>query len=141
MTAHSHTTVTVVLETFQTYHAIFRAVNPLAGSTGAQSAGAESKRATCRSSWPSYLNQRAKAPERSNSLKNLYWRFRDSANLSENSVPDFQPCGQGSYSKLYVLDAGFSCGTQIRSHIRRRQECLLLTLLLYRTQTDDATPD
>jgi hypothetical protein len=47
--------------------------------------------------------KRAKAPERSNSLKILYWRFRDSANLSENSVPDFQPRGRGSYYEALRL--------------------------------------
>jgi hypothetical protein len=46
---------------------------------------------------------RAKAPERLNSLKILYWRFRDSANLSKNSVPDFQPRGRGSYYEALCL--------------------------------------
>jgi hypothetical protein len=46
---------------------------------------------------------RAKAPERLNSLKILYWRFRDSANLSKNSVPDFQPRGRGSYYEALRL--------------------------------------
>jgi hypothetical protein len=88
----------VVLETFQTYYAIFRAVNPaalpgigehrrstqpfplhlLASLTEKPQKRRGSKRATCRSSSPLQLFQRAKAPERSNSLKILYWRFRDS---------------------------------------------------------------
>jgi hypothetical protein len=46
---------------------------------------------------------RAKAPERLNSLKILYWRFGDSANLSKNSVPDFQPRGRGSYNEALRL--------------------------------------
>ena len=53
---------TVVLETFQTYHAFFRAVNQAPrGRRGAQGSirmKTESKRATCRSSRPRYLNQR-----------------------------------------------------------------------------------
>jgi len=46
---------------------------------------------------------RAKALERLNSLKILYWRFRDFANPSKNSVPDFQPRGRGSYYEALRL--------------------------------------
>src|ERR1700722_18169034 len=61
----------VVLETFQTYYAFPRAVNP---STSIVTRGAhETKRATCRSSWPCHQKFSAqKAPERLNSLKILF---------------------------------------------------------------------
>jgi hypothetical protein len=57
-TAHNHTVLAVVLETYQTYYAVFRAVNPstfsVMGSTGRPISPLESakKRVTCRSGLP-----------------------------------------------------------------------------------------
>ena len=107
-----------------------------------QSAVAESKRATCRSSWPSCLNQRSKAPERLNFAKELVLEApRFPLTCRGTLSPTSSPVARAASLRLYVLDAGFSCGTQIHSRIRRRQECLWLTLLLYQSADGRATPD
>src|SRR5271169_4137720 len=103
---------------------------PITGSAGAPSAlERRAKRATCRSSRPFHLYQRTKAPERSISVKNFCWRFCDSANLPENSVPDFQPRGRGSYYEASCLRCRLLLRDSNHSRIRRRQSSLLLTFL------------
>lgn len=69
MTAHNLAVLSVVLETFQTYYAFSRAVNPsISIDTGEHRA---LKRATCRSSWLCGRFPRAKALERLNLVKDL----------------------------------------------------------------------
>ena len=106
VTAYNLTILAVVLETFQTYYARFRAVNLRTSITNREHRaqrlrGANAQYVALRVFGTEFL--RAKARERLNSLKILFWRFRDSANLSKNSVPDFQPCGQGSYYRALRL--------------------------------------
>jgi plasmid stability protein len=95
---------TVVLETFQTYHAIFRSVNPSPKQTRAAKHWrstrheARSKRAIHTAPVAPFLSEPAhKHTGASNLAKELVLEVRDLANLSRDSVPDFQPCGQGSY--------------------------------------------
>jgi len=101
--------------------------------------GGEQYAQYARSSRPLHLNQRTKVPERLISLKNLSWRFSDPANLSRNSVPDFQPCGQGSYYEAQALDACSCCGIKNQPCIRRRQDASRW-LFVYNKLRADAQP-
>ena len=122
MTARSPRATAVVLETFRTYYAAFRAVNlsfhaltqaaaalnPAAFVLDQHSLGVDrrrrgSKRATCRSSWPCHHFQRAKHRSVRIHERSCTGGSAIPANLSENSVPDFQPCGQGSYYEALRL--------------------------------------
>ena len=73
MTAHNLAVLSVVLETFQTYYAFSRAVNPRTskGIREHRALKTQSKRATCRSSWLCGRFPRAKALERLNLVKDL----------------------------------------------------------------------
>jgi len=124
-----------VLETFQTYHAIFGTVNRGPGWDRRRSTESCSKHWTyssgahtaCRSRWFDSVSKAHKAPERLSSLKILYWRFCAYANLPRSFVLGFQPRGRGSFIRAPILDAGFSRGMQISSRVRRRQYSPSLT--------------
>ena len=86
VTASNLAVLAVVLETFQTYYAFSRAVNP---STSIVTGGA--LRQNAQHAAPVRLRHQKfsaqKAPERLNSLKILFWRFRDSANPPRTLSP------------------------------------------------------
>jgi hypothetical protein len=106
VTAHNLTVLSVVLETFQTYYARFRAVNLRTSIINREHRARRLRQANAQYAALRVFGLkilRAKGRERLNSLKILFWRFRDSANLSKNSVPDFQPRGRGSYFRLSHL--------------------------------------
>ncbi len=73
MTAHNLAVLSVVLETFQTYYAFSRAVNPKTsqGIREHRALRTQSKRATCRSSWLCGRFPHAKTLERLNLVKDL----------------------------------------------------------------------
>ena len=52
------------------------------------------------------------------------------ANLSGRIVPDFQPCGQGSFPEANNFDARNRCAIQLLPHSYRRQHRLSLTYLI-----------
>ena len=130
---------TVVLETFQTYHAHSSAVNPSChrGNRERRALDAilRSERARYRSGQPSAQQfRRTKAPERSNSLKELLLEvLRLPLTCQRTLSPTSSPVAGAATTKLLILDAGFFCGIQNRVRIRSRQKCLSLTLPLYQT--------
>ena len=67
--------------------------------------------------------QRTKAPERSNSLKILFWRFRDSANLPRTLSPTSSPVAGAALLKQTAVH----CRTQFSSRISRQPQAPLLT--------------
>ncbi len=117
---------TVVLETFQTYHAFFRAVKPerlaAEGSTGLN---LHENREQTRN-MPLQL---AFSPESAqqgtgafNFAKDLVLEvLRFPLTCQETLSLTSSPVAGAASMKLNVLDAGFSCGIQNLSRIRRRQ--------------------
>jgi hypothetical protein len=122
MTAHRHTSAAVVLETFQTYYATFRAVNPstcnLSGSTGPLkrlsivfSGGA---RTACRFQFSCPLKfQCAKTPEALKFDKDLVLEvLRFPLTCRGALSPTSSPVARAAYSGYYVLDASLYRGIQ-----------------------------
>jgi hypothetical protein len=118
VTASNLAVLAVVLETFQTYYAFSRAVNPSTSIVTGEHRDQTRNMPLQLALSPEV--QRTKAPERSNSLKILFWRFRDSANPPENFVPDIQPRGRGSSTEansfladfIFIADRTKGCKSQ-----------------------------
>src|SRR5271157_1974728 len=105
---------TVVLETFQTYHAIFRAVNPFPRSTGAFIRRGGEQTRDMPLSGPSHLNPRTKAPRAFNLVKELALEVpRFPLTCRGTLSPTSSPVARAAITKLHVLDARFFCRTQI----------------------------
>ncbi len=107
----------VVLETFQTYHAFYRAVNSqilflLREAPGSRrevrTAFTRSKHAVCRSGLPGHEFQRTKAPERSKFTKDLVlevWRYPLTRRRTLPSTSS--PVAEAAYCKAILIKCPF----------------------------------
>ena len=126
MTARSPEATAVVLETFQTYYAVFRAVslsfhaltqgapalNPLGGD--------QTRNMPLQLALSTIFS--AQSTRAFEFIKDLVLEVpRFPLTCRRTLSPTSSPVARAATTKLYVLDAGFFCRTQNRSRIRRRQ--------------------
>ena len=126
MTARSPKATAVVLETFQTHYAVFRAVNLSfhALTQGAPALNPPRRGANAQHAAPVGLVTifSAQSTRAFEFIKDLVLEVpRFPLTCRRTLSPTSSPVARAATTKLYVLDAGFFCRTQNRSRIRRRQ--------------------